>query len=201
MNHVMLTCLAVTDRAMKTDRNIKVIPAVDGFRSRIPRLGHLLILGVLLMFVKFTKDVPGSAIKSGSVSEHPDAIGRAYIEGGYGIEIDAMTVLRAEQASMFGDMEGRLTKAMTDAVKPAKSNPPSYSRSLPDGSLEIEGELRGGEASAERNTRGKAIKGPTPGDITRALYWAKADLVEDHRITERMQEFAKGQLRRWQQDK
>ena len=89
------------------------------------------------MFVAFSKDVPGSDIKSKDVREVPDAIGRAYTESGYGTETDAMSVIRAENESRFARMEANITKVVKDAVKP-NGNPPAY-RAQPDGSLEIEG--------------------------------------------------------------
>lgn len=146
------------------------------------------------MFVAFQKDVPNGP-KAKDVLEFPDSIGRAYVDGGYATETDAMTVLRAEQAAKYASLEANLTKALTEAVK-GRPNPPSYSRSLPDGSLAIEGEIRGGEASGERNLQGKKDKGPTPGDITRMMYWSKAQ--DDHRITDGMQSYARNRMRAWE---
>src|SRR5271157_4900108 len=173
------------------------------FRSSIPETGLTLFMGVLAMFVAFTKDVPGSDIKAKDIREVPDSIGRAYVDSDYGKETDAMTVLRAEQMVKYAELETSLTKAITAAVKPQKPSPPSYSRSLPDGSLAIERdtEIRGGEASAERDPRGRSDKGPTPGDLTRMMYWAKVPLEDEPRITEGMQLYARKRLRHWQERK
>ena len=150
------------------------------------------------MFVAFQKDVPNGP-KAKDVLEFPDSIGRAYVDGGYATETDAMTVLRAEQAAMAASLEANLTKALTNAVKPSRPNPPSYARSNPDGSLQIEGVEGTTTGQGDLNQWGRKGKGPTPGDVTRMLYWAKAQ--DDERITESMQSYARKVMRRWDAEK
>lgn len=149
------------------------------------------------MFVAFSKDVPGTDIKSKDVREVPDAIGRAYTDSGYGAETDAMTVLRAEQVAQFERLQTNLTKSMTEAMK-VRSTPPSY-RSAPDGSLEIEGVERGGTAQGDLNKRGQTTTKITPGDLTQMLYWSKSQ--DDERITDGMRSYANSRLRAWTQAK
>lgn len=128
------------------------------------------------MFVKFAKELPGLPHKVGEVVEFPDAIGRSYVDGGYGAETSVSEHLQARQAAAFADLKAELTRTIQEAAKTAPKPP------VHRGGVEFEGSVSGASTPADR------AKKHGVGDIIRCMYFSKA-YGDDPRVTESMHKY------------
>jgi HK97 family phage major capsid protein len=138
------------------------------------------------MFVEITSTGLGHPV--GEIVDVADGIARAYIDAGQAKTSDAMSAMRSSVKSMLAERDAELKTAL-DAIK-------SQSRSITPNPPATP--ITAGESAGDRDTRGNPDKGPTPGDIVRMLYWAKADL-DDHRVTDGMRDYALKRMRAWKE--
>lgn len=138
------------------------------------------------MFVQFTKTLPGSPHKVGETVEFPDGVGRSYVDGEYAKEVSVVDHLRSQMAAEMAGIKTDLTQALTEAVRTVPK-PPAYQTIEP------------GEASGDRDQNGRSGQAITPGELVRALYWARS--VDDERITDGMRDHARARLKSWEKQK